>query len=217
MPVKKGKSGRIARALKAKEPQVIEGAKRLLFVRGPSTSEVGTSAAKDLIMLKKPEVKVLARKNEIRPFEDVSSLEFLCEKNECAAFVYVSHNKKRPHNLVLGRIFDGHVYDMLELGITKYEGLADFPGSLKKALGSVPCMVFTGEEWDNSPDHKLLRNMLLGSLVKKENNSKTVLLEPLPFILPRRFSCRYFWFSRHDRHLSSRHGSRPIREHHRGR
>jgi ribosome production factor 2 len=54
-------------------------------------------------MLKKPEVKQLSRKNDIRPFEDTSSLEFLCERNECAAFIYATHNKKRPHNLVLVR------------------------------------------------------------------------------------------------------------------
>lgn len=55
-------------------------------------------------LLKKPELKQLTRKNEIRPFEDAASLEFLCEKNECAAFLYSSHNKKRPNNLVLVRI-----------------------------------------------------------------------------------------------------------------
>jgi len=59
-------------------------------------------------------------------------------------------------------VFDAHVYDMIELGITKYEGIAEFSGS-KKALGSLPCMVFAGEEWEHSPDHKLLRQMFLGS------------------------------------------------------
>lgn len=160
MPVKKGKSGRITRALKAREPQLVEGPKRLLLVRGPATSELATAAAKDLILLKKPDVKVLNRKNDIRPFEDVSSLEFLCDKNESGAFIYVSHNKKRPHNLVIGRMFDGHILDMLELGITAYQGLTDFDGP-KKALGSYPCISFVGEEWDNSGDHKLLRQMLL--------------------------------------------------------
>jgi ribosome production factor 2 len=101
MPVKKGKSARVARAIKAKEPELVEGPKRLLLVRGPSTSETAVSAAKDLMLLKKPDAKALTRKNDIRPFEDVSSLEFLCDKNECGAFLYVSHNKKRPHNLVL--------------------------------------------------------------------------------------------------------------------
>jgi ribosome production factor 2 len=104
MPVKKtGKSGRARRALLAKEPELVEGTKNLLFIRGPATSQLVTSAAKDLVLLKKPAVKVLQRKNDVRPFEDTSSLEFLCEKNDCGAFLYVSHNKKRPHNIVLVR------------------------------------------------------------------------------------------------------------------
>lgn len=102
MPVKKtGKSGRAKRALEKKEPVLVEGAKNLLFVRGPATSNLVVSAAKDLLLLKKPAMKALQRKNEIRPFEDTSSLEFLCEKNDCGAFVYASHNKKRPNNLVM--------------------------------------------------------------------------------------------------------------------
>ncbi len=52
-------------------------------------------------MLKKPDVRQLTRNNDVRPFEDPSSLEFLAEKNECAAFLYCSHSKKRPNNLVL--------------------------------------------------------------------------------------------------------------------
>lgn len=46
---------------------------------------------------------MLNRKNEIRPFEDVSSLEFLLDKNDCALFAVGTHNKKRPLNLILVR------------------------------------------------------------------------------------------------------------------
>ncbi len=52
-------------------------------------------------MLKKPDAHQLARKNEILPFEDASSIEFLAGKNECSAFLFTSHSKKRPNNLVL--------------------------------------------------------------------------------------------------------------------
>lgn len=46
---------------------------------------------------------MLNRKNEIRPFEDVSSLEFLLDKNDCALFAVGTHNKKRPLNLIMVR------------------------------------------------------------------------------------------------------------------
>ena len=51
------------------------------------------------------------------PFEDESSLEFLCQKNDAGLFVLANHNKKRPHNLTFGRIFDGHLLDMYEFGV----------------------------------------------------------------------------------------------------
>ncbi len=53
------------------------------------------------VTLKKPAVKLMTRKNDIRPFEDATSIEFLTERNDCGAFALVSHNKKRPHNLVM--------------------------------------------------------------------------------------------------------------------
>lgn len=45
------------------------------------------------------------------------ALEFLCQKNECGLFAVASHSKKRPHNVVLGRMFDYHLYDVLEVGV----------------------------------------------------------------------------------------------------
>lgn len=45
------------------------------------------------------------------------ALEFLCQKNECGLFAVASHSKKRPHNIVLGRMFDYHLYDVLEVGV----------------------------------------------------------------------------------------------------
>jgi hypothetical protein len=40
-------------------------------------------------------------RNEILPFEDANSIEFLCGKNDTSLFALGNHTKKRPHNLVL--------------------------------------------------------------------------------------------------------------------
>ena len=74
------------------------------------------------------------KKNILRPFEDrpftgvkdapgvsgVSSLEHFSRKSDASLVAFGSHNKKRPHNLVIARMFDYHVLDMVEFGISNY-------------------------------------------------------------------------------------------------
>jgi ribosome production factor 2 len=151
---------RVARLLKKKEPQLVEGPKTLLAIRGPSTSEISLNAMRDIAALKQPDVKMLSRKNDFRPFEDITSLEFLSEKNDASAFLYISHNKKRPHNMVLGRMYDYHLLDMVELGILGYASINDYTGP-KKMLGSFPLMLFQGEEWSRLPEFIKLKSLFL--------------------------------------------------------
>ena len=119
MPKRKaaGPSARARRAIAAAAPKLIEGDRSLLGLRGPAASATVVGALRHLLSLKRTDGHMLQRKNDIRPFEDASSLEFLMERNNCSAFLLASHTKKRPHNLVLGRTFDGHILDQLELGL----------------------------------------------------------------------------------------------------
>jgi ribosome production factor 2 len=120
MPKRKAPSGpsaRARRAIAAAAPKLIEGDRVLLGLRGPAASAHALAALRQLLNLKRMDARMLQRKNEIRPFEDASSLEFLMERNGASAFLLASHTKKRPHNLVLGRTFDGHILDQLELGL----------------------------------------------------------------------------------------------------
>lgn len=76
------------------------------------------------------------RKNEnVKPFEagGEQSLEFYCNRSNCSLFCLASHTKKRPHNLVLGRMFDFHMYDALELGVTDYKGIKQFGSAATSA------------------------------------------------------------------------------------
>ena len=59
----------------------------------------------------------LSRKNKMLPFEDEQPLEFLAHKNDASLFMFGSHNKKRPHNIVMGRLFDFHILDLIELSL----------------------------------------------------------------------------------------------------
>jgi ribosome production factor 2 len=110
-----------AKALRVKKniaPKVIENTKSVIFLRGTRSSEIATGLLKDLYSMRKPFAKMLQRKNDnMHPFEDASSLEFICQKNDCSIFTIASHSKKRPDNLTIGRMFDGHLLDMVEVGI----------------------------------------------------------------------------------------------------
>jgi ribosome production factor 2 len=114
----------------------------------------------DLGKLLKPNCKVMARKNELYPFEDANSIEFLTSKNDCALFAVGSHSKKRPNNLILGRTFDGHMLDMVELGVEMHQPLETFKGS-KKAMGSKPLMAFLGDQWESDSTFMRIQNLLL--------------------------------------------------------
>lgn len=77
-------------------------------------------------LLKKPLALKLDRKNDVMPFEDTTFFEKFSRLRDASLFAFASHQKKRPHNLVLGRTFDAAVLDMIELGVTKYTPMSDF-------------------------------------------------------------------------------------------
>lgn len=124
------------------------------------------SVLRALHKFKSPHSKLLTNKhNMTRPFEDVSSVEFLGRVNDCSLFAYASHSKKRPHNLILGRLFDHQLLNMFELGVDPetFQGMDAFDGERKAVVrvGSKPAVLFQGEAWDSSADLVLLRNFLL--------------------------------------------------------
>lgn len=164
--MRKAKTARAARYLKGKEPKVVEDEKSALFLRAAKTSERSLSALRDLHQLKKPAAQLFSRKNPVRPFEDETSVEFLCDKNDAAVCVVASHSKKRPHNLVFCRIFDGHVLDKIEVGLDAFVGIDDHRAFFSSArtnttTGSKPAFVFEGAAFENDLDMRLLKSMLL--------------------------------------------------------
>ena len=62
----------------------------------------------------------MKKTHDFTPMEDASMIERTSIKYDASLFMVGSHQKKRPHNLVLGRIFDGHVLDMFEFGVENF-------------------------------------------------------------------------------------------------
>lgn len=164
----KAPKARVARYLKTTESQLREGAKSTLLFRGIASSQVITTLLQELRSIQAPHSKLLSKKNQIVSFstEGQQSIEFLTTKNDAALFAMGSHNKKRPHNLLMGRTFDRQILDMAELGILRFKSVQDYGGQVpKKRIGSKPLLLFVGDGWDShhhpSSDYRNLQNLLI--------------------------------------------------------
>lgn len=148
------------RAILDREPKLIENTKNTLFIKGRKTSAMLINCMKDLYDLKKPQGKMLNKSNDILPFEDITPIEEFSRKNDASMFISASHNKKRPNNLILGRMYDGHILDMIELGIEHYKPMKDFK-TQKVTLGIKPCLLFAGELFEHNHEYSRTKNLLV--------------------------------------------------------
>ncbi|PKI35991.1 ribosome production factor 2 homolog [Punica granatum] len=169
MKIKTPKKGKIKRALEKRAPKLVETGKKTLILQGTKTSGVLNSVLTEIYHLKKDSAVRYTRKNDnIRPFENggVTSLEFFSQKTDCSIFVFGSHTKKRPNNLVIGRMYDYHIYDLVEVGVENFKSMESFSYDKKIApiIGSKPFIVFVGEGFENVEELKHLKEVLLDLL-----------------------------------------------------
>lgn len=143
-----------------REAKIVEDAKVAICIKGSTASQYANDAMKDLYMLKKPDAALMQKKNAVLPFEDVTPIEKFCQKSNASLFMFVSHNKKRPHNLVMGRTFEHNLLDMIELGIENYKSLKEFKVD-KIASGLKPMLVFNGELFENNHQYGRIQNLLV--------------------------------------------------------
>lgn len=57
-------------------------------------------------------------------------------------------------------MFDSHLLDMIEIGLENYKSMADTPGP-KVSLGTKPCLVFCGPEFEDDEKYKRLKSLLV--------------------------------------------------------
>ncbi|KAK2083846.1 rRNA-binding ribosome biosynthesis protein rpf2 [Saguinus oedipus] len=145
--VVKPKTKRSKRFLEKREPKLNENIKNTMLIKGGNANATVTEVLKDVYALKKPYSVLYKKKNITRPFEDQTSLEFFSKKSDCSLFMFGSHNKKRPNNLVIGRMYDYHVLDMIELD--------------KCPEGTKPMLIFAGDDFDVTEDYRRLKSLLI--------------------------------------------------------
>ncbi|OIW12161.1 hypothetical protein TanjilG_28569 [Lupinus angustifolius] len=169
LEIKTAKTRRGKRELEKRAPKLVESGKKTLILHGTKTSGVLNAVLTQIYQLKKESAVKYSRKNEnIKPFESggETSLEFFSLKTDCSIFVYGSHSKKRPDNLVIGRTYDHHIYDLVEVGVENFKPMESFTYDKKIAPkeGSKPLIAFIGEGFEHVEELKHLKEVLLDLL-----------------------------------------------------
>ena len=102
--------------LKKFESQVDEPRRGTMFIKGSKSSHVISTIFQIFYKVMQRGSVMLKKTNDVLPFEDTAKLEFLCNKNLCPLFFFGNNTKKRPNNLILGRMYEQKKLDMFELG-----------------------------------------------------------------------------------------------------
>jgi len=170
------KKASVLRVLEDRQAKIHENPKSALFIKGHKTSQIVNDVLADLHCLKKPVSKKYNKKksnNNTGPFDDPTSVEFFSTKNDSSLFMYGSHSKKRPHNLIIGRLFDYHILDMMEFGVSDFKPLSKFHPKTHPMYGSKPCFSITGSLFQTDPRYEMAANLFVdfyrGEIVKEIN------------------------------------------------
>lgn len=117
---------------------------------------------KDLHLLRGQEERsrlFMKKSHDMHPFENQGPLEMFSNKQDCSLICFGSHQKKRPDNLVLGRIYDKRVLDMFEFGVENFKSMEEFAvNEVSRELK--PIILFQGEHFEFSEKHQRIKNLL---------------------------------------------------------
>jgi len=153
----------LRRQWEAKQPLEIENPKNCMFVRGSTCNDVVTLFLKDIMAIKKPLVTTYMQKSKnvnCNPFIDPTTIEFFSLKADCSLFLYGSHSKKNPDNLIFGRLFEHHILDMVEFRLVDYRPIELWDKEMNRA-GSKPCFILSGPEFQDDEDFKKIGNLMV--------------------------------------------------------
>lgn len=103
---------------------------------------------------------LFGRKHDMHPFESREELEKVAKKSDTSLFLFGSHNKKRPHNLVIGRTYEHKVLDMVELGLLNADSMDSIVANAEIPFNVQPFVIFQGDLWESDEQFKKLRNLI---------------------------------------------------------
>ncbi|KAG8431989.1 hypothetical protein GDO86_018218 [Hymenochirus boettgeri] len=131
-----------------------------MLIKGGNANNTVTQALKDIYAMKKPYGVLYKKKNMTIPFEDQTSLEFFAKKSDCSLFVFGSHNKKRPNNLIFGKLPANSVTLYIRIFPDRKTSSLPFANS-KCPEGTKPLLIFAGDAFEMSEDYRRLKSLLI--------------------------------------------------------
>jgi ribosome production factor 2 len=120
---KRAKTHKGRKILEARAPQIIEGPKKSIFMRGKKTSQKVLDLMRDLHLQRGSSdlSKLFLRTSyDIHPFDDIGAIEQQANKQGSHLFACGTHQKKRPDNLIFGRTYHDHILDLFEFAVSDY-------------------------------------------------------------------------------------------------
>lgn len=159
----KPKSHKVKKLIERKEKILQKDPKHSLFIRGNKLSLPVKKAMHELDKMRDMFLTkcLLQKPNNILPFEDTSYIEHVAEQYDCGFVCFGSHNKKRPNNMIIHRMYNHQVLDMIELGVDNCMTMQEFKTKTMIETGQQPILIFQGDPFDLSEKHIKFKNMMI--------------------------------------------------------
>ncbi|OAF71628.1 Ribosome biogenesis protein RPF2 [Intoshia linei] len=141
---------------KRREPK-LQNSKSTLVLNNTASGIVVEACLKTLVKFKTDKIFLKRRSNKSL-FENYEDVEKLSRQHGCSMFLVGSDTKKRPNNIIIGRIYDEKVFDMFEMGIAHLDFDSDFMNKL--TYGSKMGLLFLGE-FTISTEMQRLKNFFI--------------------------------------------------------
>ena len=173
----KPKSRKAKKIIERKEYILQHDPKHTVFMKGSHCSQIWSNAMKELHKMRDPDISktLLSVCHDVLPFEDASYIEKTAYKHDAGIVVCGTHNKKRPNNMIICRLYDMKILDMLEFGVEEWKTMQEFGRSHSIEVGQQPILIFQGDAFDLSEKHLKFKNMMIDFFRIKHLESVNIL------------------------------------------
>ena len=145
---------------KREEGEIVETLPKIsLILKGTKASPAISSILLTLHKFRSPNSILLSKRHEnLFPFEHTEVIEKFVSQKDASLFVIGSNSKKRPNNLIFGRLFDSEMLDLVEFNVSEYEEV-----STKHAFppGIHPLILFQGEIFETDSIYSRVKSIFL--------------------------------------------------------